>query len=171
MRFAYFARLPAARKQTRRRSDAVARIKLPHGKPVADLLARIEAALTGGRRAGLEAASQCLLDALTARLKVPPVKVHVRDVRPSGRWGQLHGLYEPGESESSAAITVWMRTAARKQVVAYRTFVRILLHELCHHLDYELLKLPETFHTAGFYKREASLFRQIGVRTKVAGRV
>jgi hypothetical protein len=30
-------------------------------------------------------------------------------------------------------------------------------HEICHHLDYELFALPETFHTDGFYKRESSL--------------
>ena len=35
--------------------------------------------------------------------------------------------------------------------------VRTLLHEVCHHLDYELYKLEETFHTEGFYKRESSL--------------
>ena len=50
-----------------------------------------------------------------------------------------------------------MRTAALKKVVAFRTFLRTLVHELCHHLDYELFKLEETFHTEGFYKRESSL--------------
>jgi hypothetical protein len=54
-----------------------------------------------------------------------------------------------------------MRTVARKQVVAFKTFLRTLLHELCHHLDYELYRLPETFHTEGFYKRESSLYYQI----------
>ena len=42
------------------------------------------------------------------------------------------------------------------QVVAFRTFLRTLIHELCHHLDYELFLLEETFHTEGFYKRESS---------------
>ncbi len=50
-----------------------------------------------------------------------------------------------------------MRTAARRDVVAFKTFLRTLVHELCHHLDYELYKLPETFHTEGFYKRESTL--------------
>ena len=68
-------------------------------------------------------------------------------VRPSGNWGELHGLYEPTEDGTPPLITVWMRTVARKQVVAFRTFLRTLLHELCHHLDYELYKFPETFHT------------------------
>jgi hypothetical protein len=35
--------------------------------------------------------------------------------------------------------------------------LRTLIHELCHHLDYELYELEETFHTGGFYKRESSL--------------
>jgi hypothetical protein len=46
-------------------------------------------------------------------------------------------------------------------VVAFRSFLRTLLHELCHHLDYELFKMEETFHTEGFYKRESSLFHQL----------
>jgi len=41
--------------------------------------------------------------------------------------------------------------------VAFKTFLRTLTHELCHHLDYELFALEETFHTEGFYKRESSL--------------
>jgi hypothetical protein len=31
------------------------------------------------------------------------------------------------------------------------------VHEFLHHLDYEHFKLPETFHTEGFYRRESSL--------------
>jgi hypothetical protein len=32
---------------------------------------------------------------------------------------------------------------------------------MCHHLDYEHLKLGDSFHTEGFYKRESSLFHQL----------
>ncbi|MEK7221411.1 MAG: hypothetical protein AAB253_09470 [candidate division NC10 bacterium] len=32
---------------------------------------------------------------------------------------------------------------------------------MCHHLDYELLDLADSFHTEGFYKRESSLLRQL----------
>jgi hypothetical protein len=32
---------------------------------------------------------------------------------------------------------------------------------VCHHLDYELFALEETFHTEGFYKRESSLSNAI----------
>ena len=52
-------------------------------------------------------------------------------------------------------------TAAHLRPVAHRTFVRTLLHELCHHFDFELLKLRDTFHTEGFFRRESSLARQL----------
>jgi hypothetical protein len=42
-------------------------------------------------------------------------------------------------------------------VVAFRTFLRTLLHEVCHHLDYTYLRLPDSFHTQGFFQRESSL--------------
>ena len=40
---------------------------------------------------------------------------------------------------------------------AFRSFLRTVVHEFLHHLDYEHFKFPETFHTEGFYKRESSL--------------
>lgn len=46
-------------------------------------------------------------------------------------------------------------------MVAFRTFLRTLLHEVCHHLDFALLGLAETFHTEGFFRRESSLVRQV----------
>jgi hypothetical protein len=60
-----------------------------------------------------------------------------------------------------ARITVWMRTAQRVQVVKFRTFLRTLVHEVCHHLDYEHYGLAETFHTEGFYARESALMREL----------
>jgi hypothetical protein len=45
--------------------------------------------------------------------------------------------------------------------VAFRTFLRTLLHEIGHHLDYEYLKLADSFHTEGFFRRESSLFTQL----------
>ncbi len=85
--------------------------------------------------------------------------VEVLAVRPSRDWGELHGLYT--QEDEAAFIRVWMRTARRSRVVAFRTFLRTLLHELCHHIDFEVLGLPRSFHTEGFFKRESSLFRQL----------
>jgi len=46
-------------------------------------------------------------------------------------------------------------------VVAFRTFLRTLLHEVGHHVDYTLLRLGDSFHTQGFYARESHLFHQL----------
>jgi len=54
-----------------------------------------------------------------------------------------------------------MRTARQKRVVAFRTFLRTLLHEVGHHVDYTLLRLGDSFHTQGFYARESHLFHQL----------
>jgi hypothetical protein len=161
MPFSYFDRLSPARKVVYLRSDAVEKIQLPPGPPVDHLAPLLEQALQAERRSEVEKVSQALMSNLTARLRVPPVRVKVLTVRPSGNWGELHGLYEPTEDRTPPLITLWMRTVARKQVVAFRTFLRTLLHELCHHLDYELYKFPETFHTEGFYKRESNLLAQL----------
>ncbi len=143
------------------RSDEIHEVSLSPRQSDQALLTAITDGLQAGRRQDVAMASQALLAGLAARLSVPAIRVKVLAVRPHGNWGELHGLYEPDEPPDVAVITVWMRTVARQQVVAYKSFVRTLLHELCHHLDYELYKFPETFHTEGFYKRESSLFKQL----------
>jgi hypothetical protein len=169
MTFAYFDRLSPARKVVYLKSDAIDRVTLPPGPPLDEVVAQIEAELRAERRKPVQAASQALLTELVLRLRVPPIRVKVLSVRPSGNWGELHGLYEPAEGTASALVTVWMRTVARKQVVAFRTFLRTLLHELCHHLDYELYQFPETFHTQGFYKRESNLMAELAGRADQRG--
>ena len=161
MPFSYYARLSPARQRIYRQSDAIQRVNLPPGPLFDELLQHLETALRTENRGEAERLGQSLLNDLTTRLRVPRVRVRVLSVRPSGNWGELHGLYEPFEDGTPPLITLWMRTVARKQVVAFKTFLRTLLHELCHHLDYELYRLPETFHTEGFYKRESSLYYQI----------
>lgn len=157
MRFAYYDRLSAARKRVYRQSDAIESVGLPRNVAVGATVAQIRAALIAENRSGVQIACQSLIDALVHGYKVPPIRMRVLAQRPSGDYGELHGLYEPEEGPTKARITVWMRTASRRQVVAFKTFLRTLTHELCHHLDYELFALEETFHTEGFYKRESSL--------------
>jgi len=161
MPFAYFDRLSAPRKAIYLRSDAIERVELPPGADLRALLEDMALALRTENRAQVERHAQTMCTDLTSRLQVPRVRVRVLSVRPSGHWGELHGLYEPFEDGRPPLITVWMRTVARRQVVAFKSLLRTILHELCHHLDYELYALPETFHTQGFYKRESSLFYQI----------
>jgi hypothetical protein len=161
VRYAYYAKLKARDKATYRRSDEIEAVTLPTPASLRPLVVSLEAALAGEHRVTLERAAQALGAALLESLAVAPVRVKVLSRRPSTRTSELHGLYEPSERRARAVITVWMRTAQHKRVVAFRTFLRTLLHELCHHLDYELLKLDDSFHTEGFFKRESSIFKQL----------
>ena len=157
MPFAYYARLSAPRQRIYRQSDAIQSLDLPGGVATAAQVVQIRAGLGREDRAAVQSASQVLVDALVAGYRVPKIRVRVLAKRPADDGGELHGLYEPDNDGTPARITVWMRTAARRDIVAFKTFLRTLIHELCHHLDYEFYRLPETFHTEGFYKRESSL--------------
>ena len=157
MPFAYYDKLSPARKRIYRASDAIERLDPPQGFAAGDAVDAIAAALVADDRSACERACRRLTDALVRGYGVPPIRVKVLARRPSSDYGELHGLYEPEEGRAPATITVWMRTAQRAQVVAFRSFLRTLIHEIGHHLDYEMYKLEETFHTEGFYKRESTL--------------
>ena len=161
MAFAYYNRLSRHQKGIYRQSDMLERIPLASAQDFFPLTDQLATALAGEDQREISRVSQQLITNLCDNLNAPPVQVRVLARRPSDTWGELHGLYEPVDRRKTAKITVWMRTAQKKKVVAFRTFLRTLLHELCHHLDYEKLSLEESFHTQGFYKRESSLFHQI----------
>lgn len=161
MPFAYYDRLSPARQRVYRRSDEVTRIAIPDVAALEPLARAIEPALASGSPSQAQAACAALIDALNAQMKTPVVRTRILARRPSDAGGELHGLYEPDNGEGPARISVWMRTAARDDVVKFRTFLRTLVHEFCHHLDYEHYKLPETFHTEGFYARESALVREL----------
>jgi hypothetical protein len=161
MPFAYYERLSARNKRIYRQSDAVEKVVVPDAAALRPLVGEVAEALEDEDRRGIEAACQRLAEAMLRQWKLPPVRISVLAARPSRDWGELHGYYDPTKPGVPPTITLWMRTAQKKQVVAFRTFLRTFLHEIGHHLDYELLRLAETFHTEGFYKRESSLFRQL----------
>lgn len=161
-RFPYYERLTKKEQRTYDRSDAITEIALPAVLiPALQKRARhVAAALKSERQPAVQAASRELVRRIVEALKIGAVEVRVRAVRPSSADGELHGLYTR-EEDGSATIEVWMRTAAKGAVVAPRTFLRTLVHELVHHLDFEVLELEDTFHTRGFFRRESSLVRQL----------
>jgi hypothetical protein len=159
-RFAYYRRLSAADQRTYRKSDAITRIDLNRVPALRSLTEALRAALESGKRAAVERSAHALCAGVAADLGVPPVTTKVRSVRPADHGGELHGLYT-WEQGKKPLIEVWMRTAKNENVVAFRTFLRTLVHEVCHHLDFTLLELTETFHTVGFFRRESSLVRQL----------
>jgi hypothetical protein len=160
MPFSYYDRLPARAQAIYRKSDATTALELPQAERLRPLVEELRHGLAREDRRAVEAAASRLGDGLTGQLGLPPVTVEVLAVRPSAGWGELHGLYTRDERRP-ARIQLWMRTVRHRRVVAFRTFLRTLLHEVGHHVDYELLRLADSLHTEGFFKRESSLFRQL----------
>jgi hypothetical protein len=169
MKFAYYRRLDPRRRRIYDRSDEAGIIRVPAAGELETIVARLGAALAHDDRTMTEANAQQLVDSMLRRLNVQAVSVRVLAVRPSSHSEELHGLYEFGGRRARPVITVWMRTAQRRQVVAFRTFLRTLLHEVVHHLDYQMLRLEDSLHTEGFYKRAESLYRQLAPATPTAG--
>jgi hypothetical protein len=160
MPFAYYNRLSSRDRAIYRTSDGVTSVELPEAEGLHPRIEELRQALAREDRRAVAAAAARLALCLARSLGVPPVEVEVLAVRPSAAWGELHGLYTRDEGRPPR-IQLWMRTARHRRVVAFRTFLRTLLHEVGHHLDYELLGLADSFHTEGFFKRESSLFRQL----------
>lgn len=161
MVFSYYRQLNAAHKKIYRKSDEISAVPLPPDTRYFTLTGKIEHALSAADKRGVWDACQALSNRITCALAVPDVTIVVLERRPVSEAEELYGFYKPREDEAAAMISVWMRTARRQQVVAFKTFLRTLLHELCHHIDYEYFQFAESFHTEGFYKRESSLFHQL----------
>ena len=160
MPFAFYARLSRAQQAIYRKSDERPAIRLRHPAALRPHIAALEEALASENRVATQTASERLINGLNAALDIPPVRVEVLAARPHSNWGELHGLYTQ-EPRKPAKIQLWMRTAKQRRVVAFRTYLRTLLHEVGHHIDYAYLKLGDSYHTEGFYKRESSLFHQL----------
>jgi uncharacterized damage-inducible protein DinB len=160
MPFAYYRNLSRAQQAIYRKSDSITEIRLPKPAELHPVVAALEAALTSENRAATQTASERLIRGLTDKMGVRAVRVEVLAARPHAGWGELHGLYTVTRGQTPK-IQLWMRTAKQKRVVAFRTYLRTLLHEVGHHIDYALLALADSFHTEGFYKRESSLFHQL----------
>ena len=160
MPFSYYARLSRAQQAIYRRSDAITEVRLPQPERFAAAVDAVESALLSEDRPATQAARDRVIRGLMEVLGAPPVRLEVLAARPHAGWGELHGLYT-AERGKRPKIQLWMRTAKQKRVVAFRTYLRTLLHEVGHHLDYTVLQLEESYHTEGFYKRESSLFHQL----------
>jgi hypothetical protein len=160
MPFAYYRSLSRKDKAIYDASDRVSSIALPRAEALQPIVEILRQALERDDRALVEAAASRLVLGIGALLEVEPVDVRVLAVRPELRSAELHGLYTRDDARRPR-IQVWMRTLRYKRVVAFRTFLRTLLHEVCHHLDYALFGLEDSFHTQGFFSRESSLFKQL----------
>ncbi len=141
------------------RSDGLADLELPSDGRLSPLAKAIEIAMASDSTAKVKQACVDFLAAAADFYAVPPPAIKVLASRPlnfrEGGWAtELFGDYDP----PAAAIRVWMRTAVRKQVTSFGTFLSTLCHEFCHHLDYAKFRFRDSPHTRGFYERTAALY-------------
>jgi|SRR5690348_199498 len=90
--------------------------------------------------------------------EVPVCGIRVLAARPlrvRENWtSELFGDYDP----STTQIRVWMRTAVRKDITSFGTFLSTLCHKFCHHLDFQRFRFADSWHTRGFYERAGALY-------------
>ena len=161
MVFAYYRNLSKANRAIYRMSDSIETLSISHPELLYDKIFMLQKALANEEQVQLKTIATHLMNGIAQDIKAPPLTIRVLASRPNNDAEELHGLYEPVSKGKKARITVWMRTARHKKVVAFRSFLRTLLHELCHHIDYELFHLEDSYHTEGFFKRESDIFKQL----------
>jgi hypothetical protein len=133
-------------------------LALPEDGRLPTIAISIESAMNTGKAANVRLPCAEFLKHASAFHKVPPCSIRVLAARPlkvRENWTtELFGDYDPGTMN----IRLWMRTAVRKEVTSYGTFLSTLCHEFCHHLDFHLFKFEDSWHTRGFYERTAVLY-------------
>ncbi|HXM30977.1 MAG TPA: hypothetical protein VN919_02310 [Xanthobacteraceae bacterium] len=154
---AFFYRLAPRDQKVYLRSDAIDAFNLMAGPNTLPLAGALIAALEGGSVTATARAAQDLVTELCRLLRVRSVPIEVKGVRPRNARGELHGIFYP----DAPRIVLWTRTALRHDVVKPKTFLRTLMHELAHYFDYALLRLGNSYHTRGFFKRESFLVRAV----------
>jgi hypothetical protein len=160
VRFDYYRRLSRRNQAIYRESDEWGSIELDRPADLHDLTHHLGAALAADDRVSVEKLTARLVTRICRQLNVPSPSVRVEAERPRNSEEELHGLYIR-HVEARPELLVWMRTAVAERPVAKRAYLRTLMHEVCHHLDYDLLDLADSFHTHGFFERESSLLRQL----------
>lgn len=160
MPFPYYDNLSAALKRTYRKSDAIESIPVKNHGDIYPVVMKLKKSLEDNNRRDVARYASEICRLVCQGLDTETLAVKVKSRRPSRSDEELQGLYERTEGEA-AVLTIWMRTAAKGQVVAFKSFIRTVFHELCHHLDYAYFNLNDSLHTEGFFKRESSLYRQI----------
>ncbi len=143
-----------------KRSSRIHRVRL---RPTAEERELTEKLIKSGGAGPREAYGQKLLNEMCARLRIPPVRLHVQDKnQPHKKQGGRLAYKEYGAYYlDDQVIRIANLTAVRGQVVAGKTFFDTLVHEFMHHLDRKLLRIPSTPHSPGFYNRIDDLKRKL----------
>ena len=139
-------------------SDEVKTLALPADPRLPRIAASIESAMEAGAMKDVGAACTDFLAAASEFYRVPPCTIRVLAARPlrvhESSTIELFGDYRP----DNRLIRVWMKTAIRREVTSFGTFLSTLCHEFCHHLDFQRFRFGNSWHTRGFYERTAALY-------------
>jgi len=139
-------------------SDRIRALGLPQNGRLLTVAKSVESAMKAGKSADVRRACAEFLAATSDFYRVPRPGIRVLAARPlrvREHWTtELFGDYNP----RTMLIRVWMRTAVRRKVTSFGTFLSTLCHEFCHHLDYQKFGFRDSWHTRGFYERTAALY-------------
>ena len=109
------------------------------------------------------ALANALVDHICKVYGIPPVRVSVtertqwkRTTERGTLKSKTLGVYTHTATHA-VGINIPNLTAVKAQRITNKGFLNTLLHEVNHHLDYALLHLTKSLHTAGFYKRISDL--------------
>lgn len=139
-------------------SDRLRSIVLPADGRLHRISQAIESAMELGSMGDVRRHSAEFVATVSDFYRVPKGDVQILAARPlrtrRGWRTELFGDYHP----TTMLIRVWMRTAVKKEITSFGTFLSTLCHEFCHHLDFHQFKFRDSWHTRGFYERAAILY-------------
>src|ERR1035441_5768075 len=114
-------------------SDRITTLDLPDDDRLPAIAKSIESAMKAEEIAGTRRTCADFLKAASKFYGVPECSVRVlasRPLRIREQWStELFGDY----TLETMLIRVWMRTAVRKEITSFGTFLSTLCHEFCHH--------------------------------------
>ena len=139
-------------------SERVKTLELPQNRHLIDIAKRLESAMKADKIPEVRSACAEFLATASEFYNVPDCRVRVLAARPLRT--REHGTFElfGDYTPDSMLIRVWMRTAVRKEVTSFGTFLSTLCHEFCHHLDFKKFGFVDSWHTRGFYERAGVLY-------------
>jgi hypothetical protein len=139
-------------------SDRIQTLDLPRNGALREIAQRLESAMKSDKIRDVRSACAEFLATASNFYEVPPCGIRVLAARPlrvREHWStELFGDYTP----HTMRIRLWMKTAVRKEITSFGTFLSTLSHEFCHHLDYQKFGFSDSWHTRGFYERAAALY-------------
>jgi hypothetical protein len=139
-------------------SDRIKTLALPPNGDLPEIAQRLESAMKLDKIRDVRSACTEFLTTASGFYEVPACGVRVLAARPLRT--REHGTFElfGDYAPDSMLIRVWMRTAIRKEVTSFGTFLSTLCHEFCHHLDFKKFGFVDSWHTRGFYERAGVLY-------------